>query len=72
MHTRGVTKTYARSEALIMENSLLFLDVVYLRGEFNIGSTYVIREIISIVYVRKKKKENDHKLEKVIKNIRYG
>ena len=55
-----------------MENSLLFLDVVYLRGEFNIGSTYVIREIISIVYVRKKKKENDHKLEKVIKNIRYG
>lgn len=70
MHKQGVNTKYSISEEFTNENSLLLLAVVYLRGEFNIGIKYVMNEAISIVYVNTKKKEKDHRFEKVIKNMR--
>jgi len=71
MHKQGVRERYNISEELTKENSLLLLVVVYFKGEFRIGIRYVINDAINIVYVNTKKKENDHKFEKVIKNIKY-
>jgi len=64
-----VISTHKKSLPLTKVNSLLFLDAVYFRGEFITGSAYETRDAISTEYVIKKKKEKDHKLEKVIKNI---
>jgi hypothetical protein len=38
IHTRGVAKTYIKSVALIITNSLLFFEVVYFNGELSTGS----------------------------------
>jgi hypothetical protein len=38
IHTNGVTKTYIKSKALTIRNSLLFFDVVYFSGELTTGN----------------------------------
>ena len=72
IHKQGVNVKYSTSDEFTNENSLLLLAFVYLRGEFSIGMRYVMNEIISTVYVNKKKNEKDHRFEKVIKNIKYS
>ena len=68
-NTTGVKIVYKKSWPLTNENSLLFLEEVCFSGELSIGKAYETKDDISTVYVMKKKKEKDHRFEKVMKNI---